>query len=72
MTPTIAFTMPPRIKLQFLQAGFPLKFVSRDPMLLPVDARRSNGANLPLFASALVREREENAGRGREDIYLSS
>lgn len=41
-------------------------------MLLPVDARRSNGTNFPLFVPALVRECEENAGMGREDIYLSS
>jgi hypothetical protein len=41
-------------------------------MPLPVDARRSSGTNFPVFVSALVREDEENVGRGREDIYLSS
>ena len=72
MMPITAFTRPPRIKLQFLQAGFPLKLVSRDSMLLPVDARRSSGTNLPPSVPALVREREENAGMGSVDIYSSS
>jgi len=66
------FTNPERIDLQFLHAGFVLKFVSSDSMLLPVFARRSNGTNLSRFVSALVREDKENAGRDKEDIYLSS
>jgi len=55
--------------LQFLQIGIALKLNSRDSILLPVAARRSNGLNIACF---VVLEGEENGEGGKTEIYLSS